>query len=60
MIVLAAMAAAWSAAAQAGRCENLAMAGSPQVEIVMAHSVAAGTFTPPEAGAALLARWPYG
>jgi feruloyl esterase len=49
--MLAAVTATWSA--HAGGCANLATAGSPQVEIVMARTVAAGTFTPPDAVAAL-------
>jgi feruloyl esterase len=50
---MAAAAAAWSAGAQAGSCENLASASTPQVEIVLAQTVTAGTLTPPDGGAAL-------
>jgi feruloyl esterase len=51
--MLAAAAVAWCAGAHAGSCENLATGSTPQVEIVLAQMVTAGTFTPPDGGTAL-------
>ena len=44
--------AAWSAGAHAAGCENLASASTPQIQILLAQTVA-GSFTPPDGGAAL-------
>jgi feruloyl esterase len=53
LAVLAALAALWSAGAQAGGCENLASRSTPQIQIVLAQTVGAGAFMPPGDGAAL-------
>jgi feruloyl esterase len=46
--VLALVAAAWSAGAYAGRCENLVTGSTPGIEIILAQTVARGTFTTPD------------
>lgn len=52
---LIALAAAWCAGAHARSCESLARLTTPQVEIVRAQTVAAGSFTPPGEGARAVA-----
>ncbi len=44
---------AFSTGVQAATCESLATSGNPKVEIVLAQTVAAGAFTPPDARNAL-------
>ncbi|MGC1457006.1 MAG: tannase/feruloyl esterase family alpha/beta hydrolase [Steroidobacteraceae bacterium] len=51
--MLAAVAAAWSAGAHAGGCESLAGGSTPRLEIILAQTVAAGSFTPPDGATAL-------
>jgi feruloyl esterase len=50
---LIALTAAWSAGVHARSCASLATLSAPEVQIVQAQSVAAGTFTPPGGGTAL-------
>lgn len=52
-VVMIVLTGIWSATAHAGACENLAGSSTPQVEIVLAQTLEAGTFTPPESRQAL-------
>ena len=52
-ILIAAVAVIWSSDALAGSCERLAALTTPQVEIVLAQTVAAGSFAPPGSSDAL-------